>query len=271
MSTRTILVILLVATAATLWGLRAGEARDANAIVTKTVAYKHDYVELEGFLAYDPNAKGKRPGVLVIHEWWGLGEHPKARAKKLAELGYVAFCADMYGKGKLTTDIPTAQKWSGAFYKDRAGHGRARIKAGYDVLAGHELVDPARIGAMGFCYGGTVALEVAWSGLPVKAVVSFHGSLTTPGEADLANVKSSILVCHGADDAFVPEDQVSAFVESMKKNDHDWVLVNYGNAVHSFTHKGAGERGINGVKYNAEADARSWAHMKAFFAECLAP
>jgi dienelactone hydrolase len=267
MTARAFLPILVVAFS---FGLVAcDDEGGGDTIVTETVAYQHGEVELEGFLAYDKGLAGKRPGVLVVHEWWGLADHPKERAKRLAGLGYVAFCVDMYGKGKVTDDPAQARAWSGAFRKDVYGLGRARIKAGYDVLAANPLVDKSRIGAIGFCFGGTVALELAWSGADVKAVVSFHGGLTAPREEDVPNVKSSILVCHGANDGFVSEEQMDGFVDSMKAGKFDWCLVEYGNSVHAFTNKAADAYGIPGIAYNAKADARSWEHMKAFLAETL--
>jgi dienelactone hydrolase len=244
----------------------AGAAPEAR-IVTETVAYQDGDVALEGYLAYDATREGRRPGVLVIHEWWGLGAHPKARAEKLAALGYVAFCPDMYGKGRLTDDPGQAGAWAGAFRKDPHGAGRRRVRAGYDILVKHARVDPARTAAIGFCYGGTVALELAWSGADVKGVVSFHGNPAPPPAADAADVKSAVLVCHGADDAFVPDAALEAFEEGMRSAGLDWMLVKYGSAVHSFTNKGADARGMKGVKYNAAADRRSWAHMRSFFHE----
>jgi dienelactone hydrolase len=238
----------------------------APKIVTETIAYADGDAELEGYLAYDANREGKRPGILVIHEWWGLGEHPKERARRLAGLGYVAFCADMYGKGKLTDEVPQAQAWSGEFRGDPHGFGRRRVKAGFDVLAGHPRVDPARLGAIGFCYGGSVVMELAWSGADVKGVVSFHGTPTRPRPEDVAGVRSAVLVCHGADDAFVPDEVLAAFERSMREAGIDWHLVKYGGAVHSFTSKAADARGMEGVKYDATADRLSWEHMRAFFA-----
>ena len=238
-------------------------------VVTKAVPYTHEGVELEGYIAYDANRKGKRPGILVIHEWWGLTDHPKERARRLAELGYVAFCVDMYGKGKVTDDPKQAGAWAGAFYNDRAGFGRARLKAGYDVLAARERVDATRIGAMGFCYGGSVALEAAWANMGVKGVVSFHGALTTPSEADAKNVKAAILVCTGADDAMVPPDQVQAFEDTLDKAGAVYKVLSYPGAVHAFTNKGADAHGMPNVKYNQAADEQSWEAMTAFWKQHL--
>lgn len=236
-------------------------------IVGEAVAYTHDGVELEGYLAYDANREGKRPGILVIHEWWGLQEHPKERARRLAGLGYVAFCVDMYGKGKVTDDPKQAGAWAAAFYGDRAGHGRARLKAGYDVLANHERVDASRLGAMGFCYGGSVALEAAWAGMGVKGVVCFHGNLTTPGEKD--KVDAAVLVCNGAADVWVTPEMIKTFEDTLSERGIQFDLVSYEGAVHAFTNPGASERGMDNVKYHKAADEQSWEAMKAFWAKHL--
>jgi dienelactone hydrolase len=236
-------------------------------VVTQAVAYTHDGVELEGYLAYDANQKGKRPGILVIHEWWGLTDHPKERARRLAKLGYVAFCPDMYGKGKVTDDADQAGAWSGEFKGDRTGFGRARLKAGYDVLAQHERVDASRLGAMGFCYGGTVALEAAWANLGVRGVVSFHGSLTTPTEDD--DVEAAVLVCNGAADTWVSADMIKGFEDAMEKDGIEYDLVSYEGAVHAFTNPGADARGMDNVKYHKAADEKSWAAMAAFWKKHL--
>lgn len=239
-------------------------------LVTQSVDYAHGDTQLEGYLAYDAAPAGKRPGILVIHEWWGLDEHPKERARRLAALGYVAFCPDMYGKGRRTDDPQQASAWANEFRSDRFGLGRARIRAGYDVLAANPLVDPARIGAIGFCYGGSVALELAWSGAKVQAVVSFHGQPLPPRPEDVAGVQGRVLVCHGAADDFVSRESLDEFESAMAEAGIAWHLVKYGGAVHSFTNPGADARGIGGVKYHAEADRLSWAHMRAFFEDAFA-
>ena len=240
-------------------------------VVTETITYEHEGVELEGVLAYDENATGKQPGVLVIHEWWGLDDHPKERAKRLAEQGYVTFCLDMYGKGKLTGDPAQAKEWSSAFYGDPHGFGRKRLLAGFDVLKNHERVDASRLGAMGFCYGGTVALELAWSGVDVKGVVCFHGNLMNPPEADAKNVKADVLVCNGAADVWVPKEMLEGFDDALTKAGIEHRIENYEGAVHAFTNPGADARGIDNVAYDKAADEASWKSMTAFFAERLKP
>jgi dienelactone hydrolase len=238
-------------------------------VVAKAVEYRDGDVVLEGWLAYDDAVKGKRPGVVVVHEWWGLTDHPKRRAEALARAGYVAFALDMYGKGKVTRDPKQAGEWAGAFRGPGKSAGRSRAKAGYEVLAKDERVDPARIGAMGYCFGGTVSLEMAWSGLPLKGVVSFHGNLTTPDAGDKPT--AAVLVCHGADDTFVSDASIRAFEASMKERKVDWTFASYGGAVHSFTNPDADKAGIPGVAYQKKADERSWEHMTAFWRDVFAP
>ena len=251
-----VLVLLVVATAA-----RAE-------LVGKPVDYTHDGVALQGYIVYDNAVKGKRPGVLVIHEWWGLNDYAKKRADDLARMGYVAFAADMYGKGVVTNDASKASELARPFYGTPLM--RTRARAGYDVLVKHELVDPARTAAIGFCFGGTTALELAYSGAPIVGAVSFHGSLPAPKPEDYPNIKASILACHGADDTFVKPEDIAAFEKAMRDSKADWSMTSYGGAVHSFTNPDAGKAGIPGVAYNEKAALRSWAQMKTFFDEIFA-
>ncbi len=233
-------------------------------VQTKSITYSDGDVELEGYLAY-PAGRKKRPGVLVVHEWWGIAEHPKERARALAKMGYVAFVPDMYGKGKLTTDPDQAGEWSGEFGADPHGAGRKRIRAGYDVLAKQDGVDPARISAIGFCYGGSVALELAYSGADLKTVVAFHAQPVTPREEDVANVKAAILICHGAADPLVSAEAVANFKDTMGKTEIVWKFKAYEGAVHAFTNPKANSYGLAPVAYHEEAAEQSWADMSAFF------
>ena len=233
---------------------------------TEQIEYKHGDTLLEGFLAYDDTVTGKRPGVLVVHEWWGLNDYAKRRAEQLARLGYVAFSLDMYGKGKVTADPKVAGEWAGVFRNDRP-LGRARAAAGLEVLKSRPQVDPARIAAIGYCFGGTVVLEMARSGADLKGVVSFHGGLATPIPADARNIKGKVLVLHGADDLFEQPSEIAAFQEEMRQARVDWQMVYYGSAVHSFTNPESGKAGIKGVGYNEAADRRSWLAMRNFFDE----
>ncbi len=236
------------------------------AIRTQAIEYKHGDAVLEGYLAYDDSKTGKLPGVLVVHEWWGLNDYPKRRARELAELGYVAFVADMYGKGVTTTDPAQARELVGAFYGDRAMT-RARVAAGLNVLKTQPNVDPDKIAAMGYCFGGMVSLELARSGADIDGVVSFHGSLSTPNADDAKNIKAKVLVLHGADDPNVKPEEVATFEQEMRGGGVDWQLVKYSGAVHAFTNPAAGSDPTIGMAYNERADKRSWEAMKDFLAE----
>jgi dienelactone hydrolase len=231
--------------------------------------YAHGDVKCHGYLAVDPAAKGKRPGVLVVHEWWGLGDHAKHSADKLAEMGYVALAVDMFGEGKLTDDPKVAGGWAGALKGD-AKLIRARAQAGLDALLKNEHVDPSRVAVIGYCFGGTTALELARSGAPIVGAVSFHGGLATSAPADEKTLKAKVLVLNGADDGFVSAKEIATFEDEMRAAKADWQFVNYSGAVHSFTSPEADKRGIKGIAYNANADRRSWEAMKSFFAEIFA-
>jgi dienelactone hydrolase len=233
---------------------------------TERIEYRHGDTLLEGYLAYDDTMTGKRPGVLVVHEWWGLNDYAKQRTEQLARLGYVAFALDMYGKGKVTTDPKVAGEWAGTL-RDDLPLGRARAAAGLAVLKSRPQVDPARIAAIGYCFGGTVVLEMARGGADLKGVASFHGGLATPNPADARNIKGKVLVLHGADDPFESSAEIAAFQEEMRQAKVDWQMVYYGGAVHSFTNRESGKAGIKGVGYNEAADHRSWLAMRDFFNE----
>jgi dienelactone hydrolase len=235
-------------------------------IRTERIEYRHGDSFLEGYLAYDDSMTGKRPGVLVVHEWWGMNDYAKQRIEQLARLGYVAFALDMYGKGKVTTDPKQAGDWAGAFRNDRKLC-RSRAAAGLEVLKKRPQVDPARIAAIGYCFGGMVVLEMARGGADLKGVVSFHGSLATPKPEDAGNIRGKVLVLHGADDTFESAAEISGFQEEMRRAGVDWQMTYYGGAVHAFTNPDAGKAGIKGVGYNEAADRRSWQAMRSFFDE----
>ncbi len=235
-------------------------------IMTKSVDYQDGGTQLEGFLAWDNSIDGPRPGVLVVHEWTGLNDYAKMRCRMLAELGYVAFAVDMYGKGIRPQTTEEAAKQAGIYRSDRQLM-RRRVNAGLDVLVNNDLCDPKRVAAIGYCFGGGTALELARSGANIAGVVSFHGNLDTPDPNDAKNIKCKILVCHGADDPHVTWDQVLAFVDEMRAAKVDYQFIAYSGAVHSFTNPASGDDPSQGVAYNAEADHRSWAHMKLFFDE----
>jgi len=193
-------------------GLTAVEAR----VVPQTVTYRQDGTVMRGFLAYDDGLKGKRPGVLVVHEWWGLNDFARERALKLAGLGYVALAADMYGGGATTRDREEAGKLAGALLKN-PDLLRARAQAALQVLAADPRVDPKRMAAIGFGFGGTTVLELAYSGADLAGVVSFHGGLPRPQPGDLKRLKAKILVLHGADDPHVAPADLAAFEQAMRQ------------------------------------------------------
>lgn len=236
------------------------------AVVEQVVTYELDGVTLEGLLVHDDAVEGPRPGVLVVHQWMGLTDNERMRARMLAEMGYVAFAADLYGKGVRPANAQEAGQEAGKFYADRAMF-RARVRAGLDRLLEVPGVDAARSAAIGYCFGGTAVLELARSGAPVAGVVSFHGGLDSPTPEDAAAIAARVLVCHGAVDPYVPMDEVKGFVDEMEHASVDYQLVMYAGAVHAFTQKGAGDDPSKGAAYDAQADARSWEHMKLFFGE----
>jgi len=235
-------------------------------VVFKTVEYKEGSTALEGLSVYDNAMQGKRPGILVVHQWKGLGDYEKKRAEMLAKLGYNVFAVDIYGKGRRFTDPKDASAEAAKYKGDRALL-RARVHAGLAVLKKHELTDATKVAAIGYCFGGTTALELARSGADISGVVSFHGGLGTPTPADAQKIKGKVLALHGADDPHVPPAEVAAFEEEMRKAKVDWSLVAYGGAVHSFTDWNAGSDNSKGSAYNEKADKRSWEAMKTFFAE----
>ncbi len=235
-------------------------------LVTKTVEYSQDGTVMRGFLAHDDAAPGKRPGVLVVHEWWGLNDFAKEIAAKLAGLGYVALAADIYGNGYTTTDREEAGKLAGALRGDPALL-RARAQAALKALAADPRVDPKRLAAIGFCFGGTTVLELALSGADLAGVVSFHGGLPKAGPDDLKRIKAAVLVLHGADDPHVSPADLAAFEQAMRQAGADWQMVFFGGAVHGFTNPANGNNPAAGVAYNPRAARRSWGCMQEFFQE----
>ena len=253
--------VIVMALALVLIGT-AGQAK----LLRKAVIYQHEGEKLEGYLAYNDSFKGKRPAVLVVHEWWGLDDYARRRAEQLADLGYVAFALDMYGKGKVTTHPAQAGEWMKQI-NSNVQKWQQRALAGLEVLRKHPKVDTSRIAAIGYCFGGATVQQLAYSGADVKGVVSFHGSLVPPVGVQTENVKASILICHGAADPFVKEGQIESYISAMEKSGLDWQMIIYAGARHGYTNPAADKVGMDALKYSKSADQRSWAHMKVFFAE----
>lgn len=247
------------------WLLLAAELAVAE-VRTESVPYRHGDLQLEGFLAWDDAVSGKRPGVLVVHEWWGLNEYVRRRATQLARLGYVAFALDMYGKGRVTDHPDQAGAWMKAVQADVQGW-RERALAGLEVLRHHERVDGHRLAAIGYCFGGATVLQLAYGGAPVKGVVSFHGALPLPSLTRAPRGAPRILLAHGNADPFVPEQQVARLRAKLDAAGFDWRLVVYAGARHGFTNPKAGAYGLDALRYDERADARSWKHMQLFFDE----
>jgi dienelactone hydrolase len=231
------------------------------------VDYKANGVVLKGYLAYDDAIEGERPGVLVVHEWWGHNEYARGRARMLAGMGYTALAVDMYGNGKTAEHPDNAAKFSSEVMKNQEV-ARGRFMAALEVLKGHGTVNPDRIAAIGYCFGGGVVLAMARSGVDLDGVVSFHGNLSTTEPARTGEVKTSILVCHGADDPFVSEEQIETFKKEMKSAEADLTFKSYEGAVHSFTNPDAdriGKKFDLPLAYNQKADQKSWSDMQSFF------
>lgn len=236
------------------------------AIKTETIEYNEGDTPLEGVLIYDDSIMNKRPGILIAHQWKGLTDYEKKRGEMLAKLGYVAFAADIYGKGTRPKDVQEAGQFATKYKNDRALL-RRRVNAAFEQLKKSRFVDPQKTAAIGYCFGGTTVLELARSGADIDGVVSFHGALATPTADDAKNIKGKVLALHGADDPYVPAAEVQGFEEEMRKAKVDWQLVAYGNSVHSFTDWNAGNDNSKGAAYNEKADKRSWEDMKDFFSE----
>jgi dienelactone hydrolase len=227
------------------------------------VEYQSGGVTCEGLHVVDAAKTGKLPSVLIIHQWTGLSDNEKMRARMLAELGYNVFAADIYGKG-IRPQPPESGKEAGKYKSDRKLY-RERMLSALEVLNKDARTDLAKVAAIGYCFGGTGVIELARSGAVMKGVVSFHGGLDSPSPADGKNIKGKVLALHGADDPFVPAKDIVAFEQEMKDAKVDYKLVNYPGAVHAFTQKAAGNDNSKGAAYNEAADKASWEEMKAFF------
>ena len=243
-----------------------GVATAEPKIVGKAVEYSSQGVVMKGYLAYDENTKGKRPGVVVVHEWWGLNDYARKRARMLAELGYTGLAVDMYGEGKEAMHPDDAGKFSSELMKN-FDVAKIRFMAAMDFLKQQATVDSTHIAAIGYCFGGGVVLNMARQGIDLKGVASFHGSLNAVKPAQVGNVKAKILVLHGGDDKFIPTEQIEAFKQEMKSAGVDFQFFSYPGALHSFTNPEAdalGKKFNMTIAYNADADLKSWDELKKF-------
>lgn len=232
---------------------------DRSVIEAETVHYEHEGTPLEGYLARDASVDERRPAVLVLHDWLGVGDNVRMRAQMLARTGYVAFAADLYGAGvRPTGDAASAE--AGKYYRDLPLL-RSRVAAGFSWLQQHPAVDPARLAVIGYCFGGTAALEFARTGAPARAVVSFHGGLIAHDPSDAAQIAASLLVLTGGSDPVVPDEAVVAFEQELRGAPHvDWQMTTYSGAPHAFTIPGTD-------RYRPVADARSWRALVCFLDE----
>lgn len=247
-------------------------AKPPTAKVDK-VTWTTDGLTFEGELVYDARLLKKKrslPAVLVVHQWMGPSEHERERAARLASMGYIAFVADVYGVDGRPKSREEAGPSAGRFKKDRALF-RARLLDNYQRMLASPGVDKARTAVMGFCFGGTAALELARAGAPIKAAVSFHGGLDSTNPEDGKKIGASILILHGAADPFVPAADIAAMVSELDAAKVDWQMVSYSGAVHSFTQRSAGDDPSKGAAYDARADRRSWEVLMDFLTEKLAP
>ncbi|MCK4950468.1 MAG: dienelactone hydrolase family protein [Gammaproteobacteria bacterium] len=246
-----------------------GFASTHAAIQDKEIVYQDGDTVLKGYLAYDDIYKGKRPAVLVVHEWWGHNDYARKRARMLAGLGYTALAVDMYGDGKQASHPDDAGKFAGEAKKNM-NTARTRFLSAMNLLTNQSTVNPDKVAAIGYCFGGGIVLEMARMGVDLDGVVSFHGSLTTRTPAEKGKIKSRILVMNGADDPFVTKEQIDTFKKEMHKAGADFKFINYPGAKHSFTNPDAdtyGKKFNLPLQYNAEVDRKSWSRMQEFFKE----
>jgi dienelactone hydrolase len=241
-------------------------------IKNEEVTYTAGDVTMKGYLAYDDAKKGKRPGVLVVHEWWGHNEYARKRARMLAEMGYVALAVDMYGDGKQAAHPDDAGKFAGAVMQNMES-AKARFMAAMDLLKKNPNTDAKRVAAIGYCFGGAVVLHMARFGFDLKGVASFHGNYATQTPAQAGKVKAKVLVCHGADDSFISQEQIDNLKKEMAEAKVDFQFISYPGAKHSFTNPDADQYAKQfgmPIAYNADADKKSWEDMQAFFKKIFA-
>ena len=234
------------------------------AVRTQEMEYRQGETVLQGFMAWNDATPGKRPGVLVVHEWWGHNEHARRQARRLAEAGYVAFALDMFGKGKVTTHPADAEAFVTEATKDPEAMA-ARFNAALDLLKQDPRVDTARLAAIGYCFGGSVVLDQARAGADFKAVVSFHGGLGTSHPAQPGKVRARVLALTGGADPMNPSETVAGFKKEMTAAGARFEVISYPGAKHSFTNPDADKAGMAALGYNAQADKQSWAAMLKLF------
>jgi dienelactone hydrolase len=239
-------------------------------LVTRSVDYQDEKgTPLEGYVVYDDASSGPRPGVIVVHDWRGLTDYTRKRADMLAKLGYIAFAADIYGKGVRPADVAGYAQAMAPYKADRDLY-RMRERAAYQAFLQQPMLDKSRVAAIGYCFGGTGVIEMVRDGLPVLGVVSFHGGLDSRPVSEGKTMKAKVLALCGADDPFEKPEDMAAFEQQLRDNNVDYVIVKYAHAVHAFTDPGSDAMHLDGVKYNAAADRRSWQAMKDFLNELFA-
>jgi dienelactone hydrolase len=246
---------------------QAGQSAKKPNIKEENLSYNTNGVTYKVYVAYDDNIEGKRPGILVIPEWWGLNDYPKMRARKLAELGYTAMAVDVFGNGKVAANPTEAQKLTEPFYKD-PNLAKARLDQGLKILKALPQTDPFNVAAIGYCFGGALVLNYAKLGADLKGVVSFHGGVSGGAPVNKNLLKAKILICQGESDKFVPMKDVETFKHKLDSIGADVTLKEYPNATHAFTNPDAtaiGKKFNMPIEYNAEADKNSWEDMKTFF------
>ncbi len=239
------------------------------AIQTKTVEYRDGETALKGYLVWDDSSEEKRPGVVVVHEWWGLNDYARKRAEMLASMGYAAFAADMYGKDQVTEHAEEAGAWMKQVTANVETWQRRALLA-LNLLRDEAIVDPERLGAIGYCFGGATVMQMAYAGANLKGVVSFHGSLPLPTPEQAKQIKANVLIAHGSADGFIPQDRVQAFQKALDEAGTKWEMAIFGGAQHGFTNPGADKYGLKGVRYHPDADRRSWELMGTFFSDLFA-
>lgn len=232
------------------------------ALMTESVDYQAGGTSFKGYIAYDDSHAGKLPAVIVVHEWWGHNQHARNQADRLAKLGYIGFAIDMYGEGKVAAHPKDAGEMAAAV-RSNPKEAHARFMAAYDFIKKHPKVDSEHVAAIGYCFGGNIVLEMARRGVDLDAVTSFHGALTNLEPGATLNVKAKVLVCHGGDDAFVPQKDIDNFKKEMDAAKADYQFLVLEGAKHSFTNPDADKVGMEGLAYSADADAKSWEAMSA--------